>query len=228
MTFLDNKRIGNGLNRRAKTVHLKYALLHLRKQFVTGEAKYIKPFMVALASEALIRYYEEVEKDERIIPALRIAADRLYQDFWDASAGAMRYVDRPQEGDDPANPAPDLNLLIVPLYSFLAKETGSQVYAKIADELFAKGVALAYVARGKQFNQNYRWSFRYVNDFKSRTRRQKTACRNKRTFARADILDSSKTVRLNHSALVCRNGGKKSPALSTRQRVYFSDETEVS
>ena len=90
-------------------------------------------------------------------PALRRAADWLWANAWMAGAEAMWYE---QPGDSSA--APDLNLLIAPLYAFLYRQTGVTQYRDQGDALFAGGVRQAFLGGGKQFNQNYWWSFDYV------------------------------------------------------------------
>ena len=55
----------------------------------------------------------------------------------------------------------DLNLLIAPAYAWLFKQTGTVTYRDKANALFAGGTK-AYLGDGKHFNQNYRWSFKYV------------------------------------------------------------------
>jgi hypothetical protein len=59
-------------------------------------------------------------------------------------------------------PAPDLNLLIAPVFGWLYHQTGETKYLTRGDEIFAGGVAQAYLSNGKQFNQNYRRSFEYL------------------------------------------------------------------
>ena len=58
--------------------------------------------------------------------------------------------------------APDLNLLIAPVYAWLYHQTGNTVYRDRADQIFAGGVAGAFLSQGKQFDQNYRLSFEYL------------------------------------------------------------------
>jgi len=56
-----------------------------------------------------------------------------------------------------------LNLLIAPLYAWVYKQTGEEDYINIGDKLWEAGVALSNTGwNTKIFNQNYRWSFKYV------------------------------------------------------------------
>lgn len=59
-------------------------------------------------------------------------------------------------------PAPDLNLLISPMFEWLYKQTGQSRFRVRADTIFEGGVKGAWLVGGKQFNQNYMWSFDQV------------------------------------------------------------------
>jgi len=59
-------------------------------------------------------------------------------------------------------PAADLSLLVCPLYGWLWHYTGDKSFLEMGDQLFENGVQGAYLDGGKQFSQNYRWSFDYV------------------------------------------------------------------
>lgn len=120
------------------------------------ETARLAPFMVGLTAHALIRDWEQTE-DTRLIPALRRAADWMWANAWVAVDESMWY-----ESLDRSKGAPDLNLLIAPIYAFLYHETGETKYRDEGDALFAGGVRRAYLAGGKQFDQNYWWSFDYV------------------------------------------------------------------
>lgn len=151
------------------------------------------PFMAGLTAEALISFYEwEVEQGHRpgeTIPrALRSLADFLWtsevvggpnagkrmwvediggrRPLWTDEGGfgygAFRYEDR-ERSKNSTRPAPDLSLLIAPLYAWLFKHYGDSVYIKRGDLIWEGGVALTNAGwNTKIFNQNYRWSFNYV------------------------------------------------------------------
>ncbi|MCF6226118.1 MAG: hypothetical protein L3J22_07460 [Xanthomonadales bacterium] len=71
---------------------------------------------------------------------------------------ALRY-----ESINASMPAPDLSLLIAPLYAWVFKQTGEVDYINIGDKLWEGGVALGSVGwNTKIYNQSYRWSFDYV------------------------------------------------------------------
>ncbi len=120
--------------------------------------------MVGLTSAALIMYYDKTG-DARVLPAVRTAMDWLWANAWvaaDESFWYANWVPNPSI-PFPAQPgAPDLNLLIAPAYAWLFHQTGDSRYRDEGDAVFAGGVKFAYLGAGKQFDQNYWWSFDYV------------------------------------------------------------------
>jgi len=142
------------------------ALGHMDQWFVTKTAPIVKPFMVGLTAEALITYYEQVEQDPRILPAIRTAADWMWTNAWVPSARAFKYGAGKCSGkygrECSQPPAADLNMLIAPMYAWLWKQTGEAKYLEQGDQAFSGAVDLAWLGQGKQFNQTYRWSFKYV------------------------------------------------------------------
>jgi hypothetical protein len=116
----------------------------------------MSPFMVGLTAHALIRDWEQTD-DQRLLPALTQAANWLWSNAWIPSKSAMWY-----EAAHPTNAAPDLNLLIAPMYAFLFHQTGNPKYRDEGDALFAGGIKQAFLVGAKQFNQNYWWSFDYI------------------------------------------------------------------
>lgn len=130
---------------------------HFDQWFVSRTATYVQPFMVALASEALIDYWT-LTRDQRVLPILRTAADRLWSDSWNESSQAFMYYNE----DGSSQPAPDLNPLIAPLYGWVYRNTGIVGYRQMGDKIFNSGVRNAWLGGGKQFSQSYRWSPKYV------------------------------------------------------------------
>ncbi|MFZ4699215.1 MAG: hypothetical protein ACOYMG_04120 [Candidatus Methylumidiphilus sp.] len=135
-----------------------FVLGMIDQMFVSKTDPYLKPFMTGLMAEALIQYYEET-KDPRVPPAIKALADGLWERAWMPDKKAFYY----QNTDSPLTASPDLNLLIAPAYAWLYKITGNPVYQQEGDLIFQGGVTGAWLAQGKQFSQNYRWSFDYVN-----------------------------------------------------------------
>jgi hypothetical protein len=161
--YIDAEALGEPRRtRRAALVNQAYG--HLDQcfaQFVWRDSNgkittQFSPFMVGLTAHALIRDWEQTG-DVRLIPALTRAADWLWANAWIRRDRAMWY-----EAAHPTKAAPDLNLLIAPLYALLYRQTGDSKYRDQGDALFAGGVDLAWLAGAKQFNQNYWWSFDYV------------------------------------------------------------------
>jgi hypothetical protein len=125
---------------------------------------YIQPFMAGLTAEALIGYYQKTN-DPRVFPAVKTAMDWLLANAWVPANRAFWYenfVSDPSQPFPAKAGAPDLNLLIAPAYAWLYQMTGDTKYRDAGDQVFAGGVAGAWLGGGKQFSQNYRWSFDYV------------------------------------------------------------------
>jgi hypothetical protein len=133
-------------------------LAHFERWYVQRNAE-PQPFMVALAAEALIDYYE-LTKDPRVPGVLKIAADGLWTGSWDKVSKSFFYVNFDTKKRAPSN---DTNLLIVPLYGWVFQQTGESIYRERGDEIFASGVKTAWLEGGKQFSQNYRWSPKYID-----------------------------------------------------------------
>ncbi|AGA26776.1 PDK repeat-containing protein [Singulisphaera acidiphila DSM 18658] len=138
------------------------ALGHLDQWTVSKTATYVRPFMVALTCEALIAYQAQTG-DSRVLPAIRTALDWIWANCWNASARAFQYTNiTAPDGSGGTEAAPDLNLLIAPAFGWLYHQTGDTTYRDRGDAIFAGGVDQAWLVGAKQFNQNYRWSFAYV------------------------------------------------------------------
>jgi hypothetical protein len=142
--------------------HLAIVLGHFDQWFVSENAPFIYPFMVGLAAEAMIDYYE-ASKDPEVPWLLKLAADKMYPNplTWHEASESMMIVEV-KNGVVTRGPAPDLNLMIAPLYGWVYQQTGDVKYRDIGDRIFASGVKRAYLEKGKQFTQNYRWSFKYL------------------------------------------------------------------
>lgn len=132
---------------------------HFDQWFLSKTASYVQPFMVALACEALIEYWD-VTRDPRVPPLILLAADTLWAKSWDAGSSSFLYY--ATDGSGTTAPSPDLNLLIAPLFGWAYQHTGQRSYRDHGDAIFDAGVPGAYLQGGKQFSQNYRWSGRYV------------------------------------------------------------------
>jgi hypothetical protein len=178
MSYLDAEDLG--APRRPRLTSLTdQALGHLDQWFVSKTSRlpdpfplvpqaagqyYVQPFMVGLTMQALIRHWE-VTHDPRVPPAVRKALDWLWARAWVATDRAFWYENWAPDGNQ-AFPqkkgAADLNLLIAPAFAWMYHQTGDVAYRDRGDKVFAGGVTRAYLDYGKQFNQNYMWSFDYV------------------------------------------------------------------
>jgi hypothetical protein len=154
--YLASENVGLPRNPLLATA-VNYALGHIDQWFVSKTCPDMMPFMVGLTTEALINYYE-ITGDVRIPPQIRIAADGLWSTAWVPASSSFYYE---SAGDQTVGTA-DLSLLIAPAYAWLWQKTGGAKYLQSGDQVFAGGVLYANFWTGKQFSQNYRWSFDYV------------------------------------------------------------------
>ncbi len=175
LSYIDAEALGaSPRRRRIDLVNQAYG--HLNQWFVAkswqGRDEGFAPFMVAITAQALIRDWEQT-KDARLIPALTMAAEYLWANALDAARGTSMLYElnaaAVSDGGRSTTGAPDLNLVIAPLYAFLYWQTGNTKYRDAGDVLFAGGMQHASFGDvnspslyAKQFNQNYWWSFDYV------------------------------------------------------------------
>ncbi len=138
--------------RRAQLVDQAYG--HMNQWFVDRawqgpgpKLKQFSPFMVGLTAHSLIRDWEQT-RDPRLIPALRMAADWLWANAWLRLDYGMFY-DALNGGTGPGQGAPDLNLLIAPMYAFLYRQTGEDEVPRAGRRL-VRGRGGRRVARWRQ------------------------------------------------------------------------------
>ena len=124
---------------------------------------YVQPFYMGLAMKTLIEV-QAARPDARIPAAIQKLADFLWQKTWVSKDQAFFYSSwaTPGQAYAPQNGSPDLNLLIAPAYAWLYKTTGATKYRDQGDQIWSGGVKGAWLDGSKQFNQNYYWSFKYV------------------------------------------------------------------
>ena len=128
-----------------------------------NQCGYNKPFMVGLLNDAFIKYYTYFNADTRIPGSIQRAVDYMWANDWRAVPRAFVYLGGPCPGhDDGQAPAPDLNNLVVNGFGWTYQQTGNTVYRDRAEQIFAGGVAGAWLNGTKQFNENYTTSFRYL------------------------------------------------------------------
>lgn len=123
------------------------------------------PFMVGLATETAIHYYDmtvaEGHPDYRVPAAVKRALDALWRDYFVPSTHAFRYTrwDIPTTDDWII-----LNDLVAPAYAWYWNLTGDLASLTHGDELFQHTLddPSNTIWSGKQFSQVYKWSFDYV------------------------------------------------------------------
>lgn len=148
---------GYGDEARIKAL-VEQAFGHMDAWFKTGTAAYVRPFMVALTAEALIIHYDQT-RDSRVLPTLKLAADVMWRKMWLPDKQSFMYTDRDGAPGGGKDPAPDVNLLISPVYAWVCMMTKDRDYCDKHDQIFAGGVRAAWLGDGKQYDQQYRWSF---------------------------------------------------------------------
>ena len=142
----------------------------------------IHPFMVGLAMEALITYYE-LDVAEGNTPDARIPLEiKKVLDWWEATQYIPTRHDLAYDAYDlPKNPelvpgtlyeATELNDLVATAYAWYWYKTGNNTYLTQGDDLFswvwhsAGGQTLGgnggWTWSVKEYNQIYKWSFDYV------------------------------------------------------------------
>ena len=124
-------------------------------------------YMTGLANDVMIRYHETVDEDPRIIEAIRKSVDWMWSSQWSETEGGFSYVSVPCPEHGGTEASPDLNMLIVNGFGWMYHQTRDRTYQMRGDRIFREGVSRAYFANSggtgdKQFNQNYRSSFRYL------------------------------------------------------------------
>lgn len=122
-----------------------------------------QPFYDGIAAEALISYYENITPDPRIPPAIKGMLDSLYLSTWDTSGSfgpTMPYDVNAYGG----YPVTQLNNLFVPAYAWYYKVThnADPNYQIWGDDLWNHSLDQAITDKGKDYSQNYKWSFAYV------------------------------------------------------------------
>lgn len=164
-SFIDAQELGAPAHPRLKP-YVDLLVGYVRVMCVERTEPYVQPFMLALCGEALIKYHEKV-KDPRIPATLAAIANFCMTQAWVHKDLSWWYESFPA-GKTPADAPkvhrgmPDLNLLLVPIFSWLHRHTGDRAYLDVCDHAFAGATSAAWLGDGKHFSQNYRWSLDYV------------------------------------------------------------------
>jgi hypothetical protein len=139
--------------------------------------------MAGLDAEALIQYYDIVGQDPRIPPAIKCLADYMYSSVYNtvtSDPGSFPYdkwrmLTNAGVGNNGGSCMVNLNMLIVPMYAWVFKNTGLSEYQTEGDEIWNHGVLFDGCQGGlapnltgptgnygKQFSQQYYWGPSYV------------------------------------------------------------------
>ncbi len=123
------------------------------------------PFMVGLAMETAIHYYDmtvaEGHPDYRVPAAVKRALDALWRDYYDAGSHTLRYT----LADEPMMQMSEiLNGLVSPAYAWYWNLTGDATTLNRGDELFQHTLddPANSMWTGKQFSQAFKWTFDYL------------------------------------------------------------------
>jgi hypothetical protein len=161
LAYINAERLGQAKREiRARYVTQSYAYFDQWYDTASWGEWQVSPFMAAITCQALIADWEETD-DPRCLPAVLGLGDWLWVAAYDPPTHAMLYQLNPDcasEGGLSVTGAPDLNMIIAPLYAWLWAMTGDALHRDRFDELLL-GQASAYLAQGKQFDQNYWWAF---------------------------------------------------------------------
>lgn len=151
MTFINverTQRIALSPAQQARRDLLLTSSLSIVQKWKDNQAEYFRPFMGALTARALIMYHTHIQKDPRILPAIKTIA-ALCQPLFKEQDGpwgqgkSFFYTDR-VTGSDPedSKTQPDLNLLICPLFGWLYFQTKETQYRDLGCKAFEGGVSV--------------------------------------------------------------------------------------
>ena len=151
-----------------------FSHLDIWKSYLTGypnssypgdqSARY-QPFMFALTAEALIRVYERPETSDadrakilcKVYDVAKLTYDKLYSD---SEHGFMSNTGNPQVYWG------SIDLLTLPVYGWLWHVTGEPYFLETGDKVWVNWIEYGWPQirgwGGKQFSQNFHWSFEYV------------------------------------------------------------------
>jgi cell division septation protein DedD len=164
MGYVNAELVGQPRRARLATL-VNNAISHLDQAVDTSTSHIVKPWMIGLAVQALIRVYE-VTGDSRIPTKIKMVADFLTNaPYFDTATHSFVYCKSLNGAvcdDSDGVGSPDITMLVVPIYGWVAKHFSNTSYLIRGDEAFDGAVAGAYINRGKVFNQFRRWSPDYI------------------------------------------------------------------
>lgn len=120
-----------------------------------------QPFWDGLAAQALIYYYDNITPDPRIPVAIKQYIDFLWLDAWNHTTNQMLYGMEIWNGGQPTTL---LNNLMVPAFAWYYKTThnADPNYLTWGDNLWSHALDTDPSFSGKEFSQNWMWSFDYL------------------------------------------------------------------
>jgi len=176
LAHLNAEKLGRAPEERWRTSLLAFARGHIAQwrgktswRGIESRAKYVVPFMAALTARAIIEAVEanKIPASELgiVIEELSALSDLLWDSLWLPKEKAFRYADREVISGETLDKsslhkgaAPDLNLLIFPLYAWLSDRTADPRHYDRARDILKGGLVGAYWTGPKQFNQQLFWS----------------------------------------------------------------------
>ncbi len=184
-TLIDYRRAGYTVPDSLITQYANYVFGHFEQWYGINNTPrpvdhYIRPFMVALSSEALIHYTQHVPCADtgKVKQYLETAWEYNWNNLWVVASQAFQYTNRVVSVSTDTRADPDLNLLSVQSFGWLYNQTGDPKWITWGDQIFNGGVSVyngsvltsgAYLgsrsvagASGKHFCQNYKHSFDYI------------------------------------------------------------------
>ena len=145
-----------------------YLIGDLEQWYVTGGVG-MELFMHGLVCQTLIEYLEfrpaAVER-ERITHLTKLSADWLWNNAWvEVSPTSGKTVQGFKYKKDSTTGTPDLNMFFAPMFAWLWRETGDDVYRQRGDLIFESGAKRCHIHEpynGKQFAQYMYGAFPYI------------------------------------------------------------------
>jgi hypothetical protein len=126
---------------------------------------FLQPFMAGLLSRPLVEYYS-LYRDERIPVVLKSLADKFWADWYNKETHKMLYNTEPYGArctvscQEPV--ASNLNNLVAPIFAFVWRLTGDDLYRQRGDILFSNVFKDGTPWDPKQWNQAYYWAWEFV------------------------------------------------------------------
>jgi ABC-type uncharacterized transport system auxiliary subunit len=116
---------------------------------------YQSNFMVGMLNYSFAQYYRLRSQNAAVLNAIKKSLGYLWSTQWTGTG--FKYSNEPG-----SYVAPDLTGLLVFGWGFVAQVTGDLSYQTTGDQIFAAGIAGAYLTSQKQFNQQYRETSLYL------------------------------------------------------------------